>query len=79
MDPNEALRLARKASEQFGKDITADQAAAAGVDLMMYFDALDQWLTNGGFLPEAWERKGKPEAKPSSQFTGRRNVSPRGF
>lgn len=58
MDPNEALRKAREASEAIGKDTTAEEAAANAVDLMMYFDALDQWLTKGGFAPEAWDRNG---------------------
>lgn len=55
MDPNEALRKAREASEAIGKDTTAEEAAANAVDLMMYFDALDQWLTKGGFLPNDWQ------------------------
>lgn len=52
MDPNETLRLAREASNRIGN---GDPTAA--VDLMMYFDALDQWLSNGGFAPKDWIEK----------------------
>jgi hypothetical protein len=75
MDPNEALRKAREASENLGKDITTEEAAANAVDLMMYFDALDKWMSDGGFPPKDWDRK----AILASRFMGRRTVSPRGY
>lgn len=75
MDPNEALKKAREASNIIGSDVSQDVALAAAVDLMMYFDALDQWLSRGGFLPIDWG-----EAKQTARkFMGRRSVSPRGF
>lgn len=44
MDPNSTLALLRslRASES-----TADEVIAA-------FDELDEWLSNGGFLPDDW-------------------------
>ena len=75
MDPNEALKNAREASNIIGSDVSQDVALAAAVDLMMYFDALDKWMTDGGFLPIDWG-----EAKQTARkFMGRRSVSPRGF
>ena len=73
MDPNEALKKAREASNIVGSDVSQDVALAAAVDLMMYFDALEKWMTDGGFRPSDWERK------VANQFRGRRTVSPRGF
>lgn len=75
MDPNTALQNAREASKKIGEATTPDEAASAAVDLMLYFDALDKWLSEGGFLPIDWG-----EAKQTVQkFMGRRTVSPRGF
>lgn len=80
MDPNEALKNAREASKKMGQARTNDELAVAAVDLMMYFDALDQAMTGGMFTPDDWERKGKPESKPGpNRYVGRRSVSPRGF
>lgn len=44
MDPNETLRRLRAAFE--------DGDANGALDL---FEALDEWLSEGGFLPTAWE------------------------
>lgn len=71
MDPNEALKRAREASNKIGEATTPDEAASAAVDLMMYFDALDQVMSRGMFPPNEWIRK--------SNYAGRRTVSPRGF
>lgn len=42
MDPNEALRLLRK------------YASDTGGEFGEQFEALDEWLSKGGFLPAAW-------------------------
>lgn len=47
MDPDEALRRMR------------DLCTIDGVDpekIVAQFQELDEWLTKGGFLPEAWAR-----------------------
>lgn len=76
MDPNEALKKAREASEKIGTaKWSKGELEAAAVDLMMYFDSLDKWMTDGGFPPVDWKRTGEP----STKFEGRRQVSPRGF
>lgn len=55
MDPNETLRQLRELmstpllrnTEEYGAWI--DQVTVK-------IEALDEWLSNGGFLPAAWER-----------------------
>jgi hypothetical protein len=58
MDPNEALRNARKALETYRAaqdvdDNTGEQLDAAD-ELADAFEALNGWLSSGGFLPAAW-------------------------
>lgn len=52
MDPNETLRQLREllSVNRYGEKIYPDDADRAR-DL---FEALDQWLARGGFLPDAW-------------------------
>jgi predicted ArsR family transcriptional regulator len=47
VDPNEVLRRAREAAELIGHE----------QDLVEAFRALDEWITAGGFLPDAWTRR----------------------
>ena len=55
MDPNTALDGARKATADIfaAQDHEVSEAAA---ELAGAFTALDEWLTKGGFLPDAWHR-----------------------
>ena len=57
MDPNAALNTARKAVQiaRTGSDSMDGWAD----DLLEAFEALDEWLTKGGFPPEEWN--GKPD------------------
>lgn len=51
MDPNATLATLRT--------LTADALNGKEVDaawLAENFDALDQWIGKGGFLPDAWQR-----------------------
>jgi len=58
MDPNEAherlsdamLELARALDR--GND---EKAREAAIEVFDHWNALDNWIGNGGFLPEAWE------------------------
>ena len=59
MDPNEALRQIREAIRDL------DEASRGHGDLLEsamrvadLVSGLDHWLSKGGFLPEAWQRKG---------------------
>ena len=48
MDPNETLRMLRRAIERREIDAIED-----------LFDALDIWLSSGGFLPDDWSAAGQ--------------------
>jgi hypothetical protein len=54
MDPNVALREIRVAIEKI-RQMPLD-ALRDGVvdDLIEHVEALDDWLSNGGFLPDGW-------------------------
>ena len=57
MDPNIALdklrEMCRRAlDEDSPEDIESDLAE----DICEAFEALDQWLSNGGFLPSEWRQ-----------------------
>jgi hypothetical protein len=56
MDPNEILKKLRTWA---GEGYDAGDAHYAAED----FTALDDWLRNGGFLPEAWDRRAQPTTK----------------
>ncbi len=57
MDPNETLRLIRQEqsmmlyAEEQGDSVTYGMAAR---ELAEHVTNLDEWLTKGGFLPDAW-------------------------
>lgn len=53
MDPNVTLNELRRACEEYWEYGPTDHAVCK---LVEGFDALDAWLTRGGFLPTAWER-----------------------
>jgi hypothetical protein len=68
MDPNENLGAIRKLVREVvgGIDDLGDEVEElpphlfnlldAADDLAMYVNALDEWLSRGGFLPEPWEK-----------------------
>ena len=60
MDPNQALAAARHASANFtvGTDTNAptEDLLRFAATLAEHFDALDEWISDGGFLPAAWQR-----------------------
>jgi hypothetical protein len=61
MDPDEALREMRKLSETLircGDDhIHLEAYAEDVVRLAELVQAIDGWLSKGGFLPRGWESK----------------------
>lgn len=59
MDPNEALRRIREAASN--AQIAPDEATLRSdvEDLIAHFEALDEWLYKGGFLPAAWAIPGE--------------------
>lgn len=55
MDPNAALAQLRAILETArAEDRNLDRFDAACMDEL--FSGLDQWLSSGGFLPDAWKR-----------------------
>lgn len=54
MDPNEALRALRAALADFDTALDADDANQAAMRLYDAADALDGWLSKGGFPPQDW-------------------------
>ncbi len=55
MDPNEALKQIRAIVTESAR--TGDLPDSDQVEtLLERVEALDNWLSHGGFLPKAWER-----------------------
>jgi hypothetical protein len=59
MDPDEALKKAREALKRMGDE--AYDAGDMAQELAEAFEALDGWLSKGGFPPHAWDRGLAPE------------------
>lgn len=58
MDPNEALRCLRIAIKraEYKHDSEDGIVTSLEMDFCNYAAALHGWLTNGGFLPAAWDK-----------------------
>lgn len=54
MDPNETLRLLRLTIKQMAVDEDPGVRAAHAAEVAEYFEALDEWISKGGFLPRDW-------------------------
>jgi len=57
MDPNETLRDIRELVTAWHEADLHSVEREVSEDLVGRIDALDAWLTSGGFLPEAWNRE----------------------
>lgn len=61
MDPDEALRRLRasaaKVREEMSKGFGGDPMDDVS-DMLNSFEALDVWLSNGGFIPREWKQHG---------------------
>ena len=57
MDPNANLRAQRKIATWFtnGGDATTEEWMERANRLAELVEALDEWITAGGFLPDRWE------------------------
>lgn len=55
MDPNTALAGLPFEIEELGL-VDLDRAQ----EILDRFTALDEWITNGGFLPARWSRPSRP-------------------
>jgi len=56
MDPNETLRVLRLTIAQMRVDEHPDIRRAHADEIAEYFEALDEEMSRGGSLPEAWQR-----------------------
>jgi hypothetical protein len=56
MDPNAALAALRAAIADAVASPDHDTYAWHAAAIIEHFQALDEWLTGGGFLPASWER-----------------------
>lgn len=54
MDPNVTLAEIHELIDDLNNAPNNEEAGGIGGLLADRFDALDQWLTGGGFLPAAW-------------------------
>jgi hypothetical protein len=58
MDPDETLRLMRQAITRWeGSDPYSQAEHDAGLEVTSAAGALDEYLSNGGFPPQAWSDK----------------------
>lgn len=59
MDPNANLKeqLEQVQLLLYGKALSADDYVEVAGRLAELVEALDEWLSKGGFLPGRWERK----------------------
>jgi len=69
MDPNETLASIRNARDDYNMASSIGQQDDAAERVIEHFEALDSWLSRGGFLPDAWDSE--------PDFTGARpHVNP---
>jgi len=63
MDPDQALKNARRAVAEMSSLAEGSvKHINAAEDLRTAFEALDDWLTKGGFLPGPWSNGSQVEA-----------------
>lgn len=56
MDPNATLDMLRQAVSDY-EDKRGDKVDTDADDMRDYFRALDDWMSAGGDLPDAWRCK----------------------
>lgn len=57
MDPNATLRLLRLTISQYRVDTDPAIRGAHAAEIAEYFEALDDWISKGGFLPTDWNKE----------------------
>ncbi|MFE0099827.1 hypothetical protein [Streptomyces sp. NPDC059009] len=59
MDPNATLMRLRRAVDRIEVVAASPEEDWSGelIDVLEHFDALDQWLRRGGFLPSDWNAR----------------------
>lgn len=57
MDIDQCLKMLRAMGEKFDNpSFTGEERAEMADEFAAQFDALDRWLSRGGFLPDVWNR-----------------------
>jgi putative heme degradation protein len=56
MDPDVTLHLIRETILQMWVDRDPTTKAAHAEEIVDHFEALDAWLSKGGFLPTDWKK-----------------------
>ena len=54
MDPNEALTIMRELSAETTHGLDSESLSVIACELAGVFTGLDEWLSRGGFPPDAW-------------------------
>lgn len=57
MDVNEVLRDLRRALQDWRIAATQESALNAATEIVNDAEALDEWLSQGGYLPADWSAK----------------------
>jgi len=57
VDPNQALENIRSASRKADYALHDLSRELAYKEMAEHFEALDEWLSKGGFLPDAWRQQ----------------------
>lgn len=66
MDPNETLRELREAVTRWHEADLFETERGAAEDMAALVDSLDEWITAGGFLPNAWSPTRRVLSVPSA-------------
>lgn len=56
MDPNETLKIIRAERQRMSTTTNEEDYRIAAAALHDAIGDLDEWLSRGGFLPDAWQR-----------------------
>jgi transposase-like protein len=69
MDPDIALANAREAAAQFNSlerswPVDSADVIAAAAEAIEHYQALDEWISKGGFLPNAWQYRRDMNERP---------------
>jgi len=62
MDPNKTLTNIRAILTEMDRARTSEEFTSLADELTWMIKDLDQWLTNGGFLPTEWNHNDRKSA-----------------
>ena len=68
MDPDTALANARAAAFRAETTTDAEDREAAALEVVVAFRALDDWLSEGGYRPQPWQRADRIKARDAQRL-----------